>query len=227
MSPNKLLQHICAALLVGAFIFSGLVTHDTSDCLSVSAGFAAAALLFYARTVQAHAQAGESLEYLRYPGLDWLSRAVSSPIMWAVAALTGLLTNWTVLGRIPDVPNRWLLLGVVVVVVPWLAVSHQRETRELDVRRSIVKDLLFAWAAQAGPDIKSARSKWVSSEEWLRGLSSCTADLGLSEAKLPYDVLEGLDWFVQAPRCVVQDARLRARFAATAVTPKSHSAVAL
>lgn len=212
MTPNTLLHHICAALMVGAFVFSGLVTHGTSEWFASSSGFAATVLLFYAHAVQTHEKSVGSLPYLRYPGLAWLSRTVFSLKLWAAASVAGLTLHWLVQGGIPVEPNRWVLGGALTVVVSWLVASHQRESRELELRRSMLKDFLFAWAKAAPPAVKAERMKWVGSEEWLQGLSSLAVDLSLNEACFSYDILIALDWFRDAPRCAVPHASFRERF---------------
>lgn len=213
MSPSALLRLVCVSLLIGAFVFAGLVTHDVSEWASSSAGFAAALLNCYSSVVRLHEVSARSLAYRRYPGLGWFLRTIGSPGIWLSSVLAGASASWLMTGAAPAAPDRWLLGAALVTLVFALLLSHARETARLESRRSMVKELLFSWAKAARPELARRRTEWVASEAWLFGLSDVAADLGVSEARFGFDALDALHWFQDSPRCAVPDHALRAQFA--------------
>jgi len=213
MSPSALLRLICVSLLIGALVFAGLVTHSVSEWASSSAGFASTVLNFYAGVVQLHEASATSVAYRRYPGLRWFLRTIGSPVPWLASGFVGVAASWLVTAVVPAAPDRWLLGGALGTLVLSLIVSHSRETARLDARRSMVKELLFAWAMSARPELARRRTEWVASEAWLFGLSDVAADLGVNEARFGFDVLDALHWFQDSPRCAVPDHALRNEFA--------------
>lgn len=213
MSPSAMLRLICVSLLIGAFVFAGLVTHSVSEWASSSAGFAAAVLNFYTSVVQLHEASVTSLAYRRYPGLGWFLRTIGTPALWLASGFVGVAASWLVTAAVPAAPDRWLLGGALATLVLTLIVSHSRETVRLEARRSVVKELLFSWAMSARPELARRRTEWVASEAWLLGLSDVAADLGVSEARFGFDALDALHWFQDSPRCAVPDHALRNQFA--------------
>lgn len=213
MSPSALLRLICVSLLIGAFVFAGLVTHSVSEWASSSAGFVGAVLNFYASVVQLHEASATSLAYRRYPGLGWLLRTIGTPVLWLASGFVGVTASWLVAAAVPPAPDRWLLGGALATLVLILIVSHSRETARLEARRSMLKELLFSWAMSARPELARRRAEWVASEAWLVGLSDAAADLGVNEAQFGFDALDALHWFQDSPRCAVPDDALRNEFA--------------